>query len=291
MIRIWHQSFTDLSTMPLYARTLTEHAANVMPEGTVVVPHGLRPGTYAGGVAPIDAIRHRYLEFLNEQQICDAALTAETEGFDAVAIGCFFDPALREARSLVDIPVVSLAESCLLAACSLGRTAGVVTLCGDESANLVDLGRRYGLASRLATVVGLEPPIDEFALEADAAQAGHIVDSFERAAQGVIEAGAEVVIPGDGVLNEFLVRQGYAAVGAVPVMDSIAVLFHHAQMLVHLRRSTGLMVSRHQFYARPSAQMLAAARSFAGLVPLSSDAYSTYVDHAPTSASRVSGGD
>lgn len=276
MIRIWHQSFTDLSSMPLYAETLAHHAERVMPEGTVVIPHGLRPGTYAGGVAPIDAIRHRYLEFLNELQICEAALTAQREGFDAVAIGCFFDPALREARSIVGIPVVSLAESCLLASCSLGRAAGVVTLCGDESANLVDLAHKYGLGSRLATVIGLEPPIDEFALEADQRQTERILESFELASRQVINAGAELVIPGDGVLNEFLVRQGYTATGGVPVMDSIAVLFHHAQMLVLLQRATGLTVSRHQFYASPSPQMLQAARSFAGLAALTSNDFSSY---------------
>lgn len=275
MIRIWHQSFTDLTTMPLYGATLQQHAQRVMGEDTWVVPHGLRPGTYARGVAPIDAIRHRYLEFLNEQQICEAALAAEREGFDAFAIGCFFDPALRAVRSIVDIPVVSLAESCLLAAASLGRAAGVITLCPDESANLLDLARSYGLAQRTAAVVGLEPPIDEHALEADDRGAAGILASFESACQRVLAAGADVVIPGDGVLNEFLVRQDCRLVGELPVMDSIAVLFHHAAMLVRLRRSTGLGVSRHSYYAKPTAAMLGAARDFAGATELAQAAFST----------------
>lgn len=283
MTRIWHQSFTDLSSMPLYATTLDAHAQRVLPTEVQVELHGLRPGTYANGVAPIDAIKYRYLEFLNETQLCEAALTAEREGFDAVAIGCFFDPALRAARSVVDIPVVGLAESCMLTACSLGRAFGVVTLCGDESANLLDLARSYGLDGRMAAVVGLEPAIDEFALEGGAEQAQQILRNVERACRRAIDAGAEVVIPGDGVLNEFLVRQQCTRVGKVPVLDSIGVLFHHAEMLVRLQRSTGLTVSRRQFYARPPADMLATARDFAGLRDLVNDQFS----HAPLAAAAV----
>lgn len=278
MIRIWHQSFTDLSTMPLYGATLDAHARRVMPEDVEVVPHGLQPGTYGDGVAPIDAIRYRYLEFLNEQQICEAARRAERDGFDAMAIGCFFDPALRAVRSLVDLPVVSLAESCLLTACSLGRAAGIVTLCGDESDNLLDLARSYGLAQRTAAVVGLDPPIDEFDLEADQDRVAEILASFERASERVVGSGADVVIPGDGVLNEFLVRNGCTNVGQAPVMDSIAVLFHHAAMLVRLRRSTGLAVSRHGYYAQPPSAMVASARAFAGVVEVSADWFSIAPD-------------
>lgn len=260
--------------MSLYGATLQEHARRVMPGDVEVVPHGLRPGTYDDGVAPIDAIRYRYLEFLNEHQICEAARTAEREGYDAVAIGCFFDPALRAVRSLIDLPVVSLAESCLLTACSLGRGAGVVTLCGDESDNLMDLARSYGLAQRMAAVVGLDPPIDEFSLEADQDRVGDILANFERACAQVIRSGADIVIPGDGVLNEFLVRNGCTRVGEVPVMDSIAVLFHHAVMLVDLRRSTGLRVSRHRYYARPPMAMVASARAFAGIADVADDGFS-----------------
>lgn len=282
MIRIWHQSFTDLSTVPLYAATLDSHSNKIMPEDVAVVPHGLVPGTYADGVAPIDAIRHRYLEFLNETQICEAALTAEREGYAAVAIGCFFDPALRAARSIVDIPVVSLAESCMLLACSLGRAFGIVTLCGDESANLADLAGQYGLSGRLAAVVGLEPAIDEFALEAQADAVEPILANFRASCERTLQAGAEVIIPGDGVLNEFLVRHGCTRIGDVPVLDSIGVLFHHAAMLVRLQRATGLGVSRRQFYAKPPAQMMAAARRHAGTRPLSSDDFSTVAVPAAT---------
>lgn len=268
-MRIWHQSFTDLSRMPLYERTLEEHAAQVVGPGTSVAVHGLRPGTYGDAFTPIDAIKYRYLEFLNEDQLCEAVLTAQREGFDAVAIGCFFDPALRATRSLVDIPVVSLAETCMLVACSYGRKFAVITLCPDESANLVELCEQYGLERRLAGVVSMEPPIDEYVLEAPDGSVAEVEEGFLRACARGVELGAEVLIPGDGVLNEFLHRRGMSAEpGGATVVDSIAVLLAYAEMLVRLRQATGMTSSRRQLYQTPPAPMLTFARDFAGRAPL-----------------------
>jgi Asp/Glu/hydantoin racemase len=141
-MRIWHQSFSDLDRVPVYRTTLARHAAQV------VELHGLRPGTYGQEYAPIHAIRHRYLEYLNEAQICEAALTAERIGYDAFALGCFYDPALRAARSLVDIPCVGLSETCMLVACSLGQRFGLVSLEDSQRAQHEELARAYGLRDR-----------------------------------------------------------------------------------------------------------------------------------------------
>ena len=271
-MRIWHQSFTDLTVMPLYRKTLAEHAAAVMRNDAAVNVHGLRPGTYAKGCAPIDAIKYRYVATVHELQICDAALVAEREGFDAVAIGCFFDPGLRAARSLVNIPVAGLGESCALVACSLARKFGLVTLCEDQSADYADLMQAYGLERRFAGAVSVDPPIDEFALEADEATARAIEERFDQACALAVARGAEIIIPADGMLNEFLVRRGrLTARGDVPVMDSVGVLFQHAAFLARLAQTTGSGVSRHQFYARPSQALVEHVRRFSGQRGLASD--------------------
>jgi Asp/Glu/hydantoin racemase len=271
-MRIWHQSFTDLTVMPLYRKTIAEHASAVMGKDAAVSVHGLRPGTYAEGCAPIDAIKYRYVAAVHDLQVCDAALVAEREGFDAVAIGCFFDPALRAARSLVDIPIVGLGESCALAACSMARKFGLVTLCEDQSADYTDLMHAYGLERRFAGAIALDPPIDEFALEADEKTARAIEERFDLACAAVVARGAEIIVPADGVLNEFLVRRRrLTARGDVPVMDSLGVLFQHAAFLVRLARTTGTGVSRHQFYARPSEALVEHVRRFSRQRELASD--------------------
>ena len=271
-MRIWHQSFTDLTVMPLYRKTIAEHASKVMGNDAAVSVHGLRPGTYAEGCAPIDAIKYRYVASINELQVCDAALVAEREGFDAVALGCFFDPGLRAARSLVNIPVVGLGETCALVACSLARKFGLVTLCEEQSADYTDLMQAYGLERRYAGAVSVDPPIDEFALEADEETARAIEKRFDRACALAVERGAEIIIPADGVLNEFLVRRGrLTARGDVPVMDSLGVLFQHAAFLVRLARTTAAGVSRHQFYARPSQALVEHVRRFSRQQALAND--------------------
>ena len=229
ILRIWHQSFTDLDAFPKYRRTIAAHAAAVAGEGVEVVVHGLKPGTYPAGVAPMDANRHPYIKQLGGQQVCDAALAAEQHGYDAFALGCVFDPALQAARSLVDIPVVSLAESCMLVACSLGRKFAFIALNDFQQAEIEDRAREYGLSSRLAAAVPMTPAVNLFALE-DEAQGSAIRAGFQRACDTALAAGAEVIIPGDGVLNEFLYRSGLLQVGNAVVMDAIGVLLHHAQL-------------------------------------------------------------
>ena len=271
-MRIWHQSFTDLTVMPLYRKTLTEHAAAVMGADATVRVHGLRPGTYTHGCAPIDAIKYRFVAAVHELQVCDAAMVAEREGFAAMAIGCFFDPGLRAARSLVNIPVASLGESCALVACSIGRKFGLVTLCEDQSADYSDMLLAYGLERRYAGAVALDPPIDEFALEADEATARAIEARFDKACDQIVGRGADVVIPADGVLNEFLVRRGrLKARGGVPVMDSLGVLFQHAAFLARLAQTRAATTSRHQFYARPSDTLVDHVRNFARQQTLAND--------------------
>jgi Asp/Glu/hydantoin racemase len=262
-MRIWHQSFTDLSTLPRYRDTLAAHADQVMQGRADVTVHGLRPGTYPPGIAPMDCNSIAGIRLLGETQACEAALAAQRAGYDAVAIGCFFDPALHAARSLVDIPVVSLTESCMLSACSLGRRFAAVSLTPFQKMHTEDLAIAYGLRDRLAGVVAMTPAVHLFDLERPEAADG-IRDSFRKACQDALELGAEVIIPGDGVLNEFLVRENLLQVDGAVVLDSLGVLFHHAAFLASARAANVLDISRRQLYAQPSAAMLDHARGFYG---------------------------
>jgi Asp/Glu/hydantoin racemase len=263
-MRIWHQSFTDLDMVPIYRRTLVEHAARAVEPGTTVTMHGLRSGTYGKEFVPIDAIRHRYLEMLNESQIVEAALTAERAGYDAVALGCFYDPGLHAARSLVDIPVVGLSETCMLVACSLGKKFALIALNRHQQIQHEELAHTYGLERRLAISLAMDPPIDEYMLEGCDTATSPIVNGFHRACRRALDAGAEVIIPGDGVLNEFVWRKGLRRFENATVMDSLGVLFRYAAFMIGARITLGLEVSRVLTYAKPSPAMLAHARGFAG---------------------------
>jgi allantoin racemase len=245
-----------------------------MPPGESVTLHGLRSGTYGRDFAPIHAIRHRYLEMLNEQQVVEAALAAERAGYDAFALGCFFDPALRACRSLVDIPCVGLSETCMLVACSLGHRFGLVSLEESQRAQHEELARAYGLRERLAGVLPMRPPIDEYMLEVDGTAARPLLEAFAAACERLVAMGAEVLIPGDGFLNEFVWRHGVRRLHGAPVMDSLGTLFRHAAFMAGARTALGLEVSRVRQYAKPPAGMLAQARAAAGLRPMEESDFS-----------------
>lgn len=262
-MRIWHQSFTDLDAFPRYRETLASHATRVMRGRADVVVHGLRPGTYPPGIAPMDMNSVAGLRLLGEVQVCEAAVAAQQAGYDAFALGCFFDPALHAARSLVDIPVVSLTESSMLTACSLGRRFAIVSVTPFQKMLTEDLARAYGLQDRMAGVVAMSPAVKLFDLERPEAVAA-IAESFRRACAEALAMGAEVLIAGDGVLNEFLVRNDLLRVDGAVVLDSLGVLFHHAEMLAHGRAAGVLDVSRRQLYAKPTEPMLAHTRGFQG---------------------------
>lgn len=261
-LRIWHQSFTDLDAFPLYRETLREHGRRVMEGEAEVVVHGLRPGTYPAGIAPMDVNSIGGLRMLNEQQVCEAALAAEAAGYDALALGCFFDPALHQARSLVNIPVVSLTESCMLTACSLGRRFAVISLTDFQKMLTEDLAASYGLAGRMAGVVAMSPAVRLFDLEGSGAVVESIKERFVASCRAALQLGAEVIIPGDGVLNEFLVRHRMLSVNGAVVLDSLGVLFHHAAFFARARASGSLDVSRRLLYAKPTQPMLAHSQQF-----------------------------
>ena len=52
---------------------------------------------------------------------------AEKEGYEAVVVGCFLDPGVREARELVDIPVLGTASTTLQVCTLLGQRIGIIT--------------------------------------------------------------------------------------------------------------------------------------------------------------------
>lgn len=273
-MKIWHQSFTDLTNFRLYRDTLRSHALQVMGPQVQVVVHGLRPGTYPPGVAPMDVNSVGAMRMLNEQQVLEAAVAAQAAGYDALAIGCFFDPALHQARSLVDIPVVSLTESCMLTACSLGRRFAVISITDFQKMLTEDLAQAYGLSGRMAGVVAMQPAVRLFDLEREGAAVDTVKQSFLNACEQALRLGAEVIIPGDGVLNEFLVRHRMLDVQGAVVLDSLGVLFQHAAFLVRGRAAGVLEISRRQLYAKPDHTMLAHARSQRGALQASEPDFS-----------------
>ncbi len=264
-MRIWYQSMAPLSEFGKYADLLEEHVARVTKADTTVDLHGVAPGSYLGR-PPAEMLRFPYAKHLIQAQSIEGCFQAEQEGYDAVALATFGDPFLTECRSLVQLPVSSMVESSLLMGCSLAGQMALVTLGPNGVQRTAALVRRHGLSSRVSGIV----PLDPAATEADLVRllssddTDQFVSNFTTVAHRAVESGADLIIPAEGALNEVLYRNACTHVAGVAVMDTIAVLLGHTELLVKLHQR-GLTTGRRWTYPRPSDELIGDLRASAGL--------------------------
>lgn len=248
-MRIWHQSLTVLGDLPAYAARLQEHFRRVARPDTEVVLHGVAPGTYHADY-PGDDIAYSSLYALHGQQFLANAWKAQQEGYDAFVLCTLPDPFLREIRSIVDITVVGLGETCFLTVPTLGQRFAVLVFLDHLSAVYRQQIASYGMSERCVGIF-----VSDFRFKdvmAGFEKPGPIVDAFRAQARRLIAAGADVIVPGEALMNLLLASEGISRIDDVPVVDSLALLIKTAEMRHDLRQLTGLAPSRRGFlYAQP----------------------------------------
>ena len=262
-MKIWHQSFTVLDDVPHYRDALSRHLGTQVAEGTTVDLHGMKPGTYPSNY-PGTHIGYAYLSGLHREQFVQAALRAQDEAYDAFLIATIPDTGFEEVRTLVDIPVVAFGQTSVLMAAQLGDCVGIVNFIAALAPQLRRNFRNYRLDSLVGPIVQVEAGFtDVMAAYADPRP---LLDAFTAAAHRAIDAGASVIVPGEGPLNVFLADQGVAAVDGVPVVDSLGTCVRVAELRAAQHRASGLRPSRVGFFgAQPPRPLLDAAREFYGV--------------------------
>lgn len=232
-LRIWQQSSLDIKRLPGYAGFMREHAGSVCASDVTVDVHGIETGTLT------DDEYFKYgghWEHLKVTQIIENALRAEREGYDAVAISCFLDSGLEEAREALSIPVVSSMEVMLEVAAKCGRAVALVTRASHMTDRVGALIRQYNRQHLVVAHAPLDIPMSLLALEEAYAGSQTFVDRFKQQASGLVQGGADVIIPAEGVLNTVLIRNRVLEVDGAPVLDSYGILLAYAEMLVRMRR-------------------------------------------------------
>lgn len=257
MLRIWHQSMTELHNLGGFKASLETHAKKILAPDQVLEVHGMPPGAYRGR-SPTAGLGNAFVHHRVLDPILDNAIRAEKDGFAAFVVGSYSEPYLRELRSAVDIPVISITEATLLVACSLGKLSAPIS--NDPAiAWIVRLSiETHGLGTRVMTPRSIVPGLDEHQLvEAFSAPLG-LIQSFTDMAQAAINEGADVIVPAEGVLAEFLYVNGVHEIDSVPVLDSYGVTWAYAAMMAELHRKTGLTVGRKWHYRRDDPDLVQA---------------------------------
>lgn len=241
-MRIWHQSLTVLENVPEYAARMQRHIRGAVGPDTEVVLHGLLPGTYPANY-PGDDIRYAFLFALHSLQFPVQALNAERAGFDAFAMCTLPDPMLREARSIVAIPVVGAGETCFHAAAMQGRRFGMLLFIDRMAQRYLEQIRGHGLAECCVGVLPVGFGFQDVMAAFD--RPGLVMDRFLAAARGLIASGAQAIIPGEIPLNVLLASEGLKSVDGVPLLDSLALTLQAAESAVE-RAKAGASAPRRE---------------------------------------------
>ena len=261
-MRIWEQGLVATYSMPGYKALIEEHYRAFQRPGTVIEIHGVKDesGENAQKVAG-KVVNYAYLHRMHDNQILKNVLRAEREGFDAVLIGVLQDPGLREARSIVDIPVLGYGEVSMLTACTLGERFSFVCINPQMDQLVQQTIRERGMEARALPTTYLECGYDALAAGV-AGRTEPFMHAFEQAAQRALDNGADVLLPGQTIIAEILWKAGVTRFKEAVVLDPRLPMLRMAEMMVEMRKA-GISACRRGFYwAKPPADLFAAMEEF-----------------------------
>lgn len=214
--------------------------------------------------------RYAYFAFLNKREIIEKVIEADKEGYDAAIVGCFLDPGVREAREIVNMPVMGLAEPTLLLACLLGYKFGIVTIKEPKLIPEMEIGLKlYGLEHRaIANPIRMisTPSIEVFTKGME--EPGFVASDVLERSQSCVADGAEVVVIGCNGLGPLCTLSNIVKVeeGDVPILDCVSVAIKMAETIIELNNRLGVpFISRARMYASPKEKDMKRVRALFGL--------------------------
>jgi allantoin racemase len=167
---------------------------------------------------------------------------ANAEGYDAIVLACFSDPALDAAREISDILVIGIEEATLHVACMLGHKFSVLTSLPRRIPTRELHARLRGVETAFASAPVLDMPVLDMDARPEIARAR----ALALARKAIAEDGAEVIILGCAGLTGYA-RDIERELGAV-VLDPTAIAFKLAEAFVDL----GLRQSKVRRFAAPA---------------------------------------
>jgi allantoin racemase len=186
--------------------------------------------------------------------VLNKIMQAAEQGYDAVAIGCFLDPAMQEAREVVPIPVFGLGETSMLTACMYGHKFSGVAFHSKQSQYYDRKAFEYGLAARHVPFGDLG--IDFREVQKGFTEPGAMTERFVKECKRLGAQGAEVILAACATVNAIIRREKINEVDGILILDCNAVLLKTAEAMAELYKSIGLRASRRLLYQRPDGKSL-----------------------------------
>lgn len=202
-------------------------------------------------------IEYRSYEAIVTRGIVRAARAAAREGFDAFAIGCFYDTGLHDAREvsgemIVTAPCMASVEIATSLANRFGVIVGRRKWVDQMSRTVADLGQE----SRLSGFYHVELGVNDFQKDHDCTN-----DLLTKAGQrAVTEDYAEAIVLGCTLEIGFY-RQMEETLG-VPVIDPSIAAFKRAEYSALLKHQCGWIPSRKWSCEAPPEAEIAAFGGF-----------------------------
>jgi allantoin racemase len=211
-------------------------------------PSTIVDGTWFDSGTP--HLEYEFYEHLAVHRIIEKTVNAEKNGYDAVVIGCFYDPGLRETRELVKIPVVGVCEASVHVAAML--SAGKFSILVGRSKWIPKMAaniRDYGFESKVASwrVLNLTVPDMRDREKTQAA-------ILREARAAVEEDHAECVVLGcTGMAGQ--AKKAQEELG-VPILDPVLMGLKVAELRAILWRRFGISHSKIGGYEAPPTEEL-----------------------------------
>lgn len=209
----------------------------------LVEPSTIIDGTWFDSGTP--HLEYEFYEHLAVHRIIEKTVNAEKNGYDAVVIGCFYDPGLRETRELVKIPVVGVCEASVHTAAML--TAGKFSILVGRTKWIPKMAanvRDYGFESKVASwrVLNLTVPDMRDREKTHAA-------ILREARAAVEEDGAECVVLGcTGMMGQ--AKRAQEELG-IPILDPVLMGLKMAEFRAILWKRFGISHSKIGGYEAP----------------------------------------
>jgi len=206
-------------------------------------------------------IDYYYNKHIVELTVFEQVMRAEADGFDAVIVGCCYDPGVRVARELVDIPVIGPLEATMQMAAYYGHDYVLVTDHHKAVPYMRDLVRLYGgVHCRDVSC------IDWWVSDMIRDTAGVARDT-RAAVQKVMQAtGAEAAILACTIISASTEKwlRDTKAPRDLPILNPNTMALKMAESLADLKRQGLYNISRRGYYEKPqqhNAEEFAAVRA------------------------------